>query len=80
MENIKNAHKKAIKMIFKIKKEMLMEKGIDINLVTHEKKEEYLQSIKLEADLNLDEGEENKNKKLVAEEEEMNKMKDKILH
>lgn len=35
MENIKQTHKKAIKQIFKIKKDMLLDMGIDINLCSH---------------------------------------------
>ena len=48
---------------------MLMERGIDINLCSHQKKEEYLRSIKLEENLQIiDQGLEAIKKKAVPEE------------
>lgn len=47
MQLIKDVHKRSIKLVFKLKKDQLIRKGIDMDHLSHEKKEELLASIKL---------------------------------
>jgi hypothetical protein len=82
LELVKHVHKRAIKCVFKVKKHKLAEQGIDIDSLTHDRKEELLNNMQLEEEFrdavgtkNVPEKEEQRGK---LQEEDYNELRDQL--